>query len=63
MDEDTKSDLQDHILECANNYGELKAEVLVQNAKIDMLVEIINDMDARQKTAFTSAFCGVVAVV
>lgn len=37
MDADTKSDLQDHILECSQNYGELKAEVALQNAKIDVL--------------------------
>jgi hypothetical protein len=62
MSEDTTRALQDHILECATNYGELRNEVALQNAKIDTLVEKIHDMDNRQKTAFFYTFLGAVAV-
>ncbi|MEX3923078.1 hypothetical protein AB4Y36_03515 [Paraburkholderia sp. BR10936] len=44
MSEDTAQELQDHILECSQNYGDLKNEVSLQNQKIDTLAEKVNDI-------------------
>ncbi|HDR9164781.1 TPA: hypothetical protein QDB28_005216 [Burkholderia vietnamiensis] len=62
MNDDTQKALQDHILECSQNYGDLRNEVAVQNTKIDTLVQKIHEMDARQKAAFLYAFLGAVTV-
>ncbi|MEX3840282.1 hypothetical protein [Paraburkholderia sp. BR10882] len=62
MDEDTKSELQDHILECSQNYGELKAEVALQNAKIDVLGEQVAEMYKFAKTSVLYVLLGAVSV-
>jgi hypothetical protein len=62
MIEDTSRELQQHIVECAQNYGKLESAVVLQNQKIDTLVEKIHEMDSRQSTAYLYAFLGVVAV-
>lgn len=42
--EETEKALQDHILECSENYGELKSEVTLQNQKIDTLSERVEEL-------------------
>lgn len=44
MIEDTAQELQDHILECSQNYGDLRNEVALQNQKIDTLADKVGEI-------------------
>ena len=39
-----KTDLSSHLIECAENYSELKAETEIQNSKIDALSEQVRGL-------------------
>ncbi|WP_175658211.1 hypothetical protein [Burkholderia vietnamiensis] len=63
MSEDTSKELQDHILECSQNYGDLKNEVALQNAKIDSLAERVHELYSFAKGAVYSALLGSATVI
>lgn len=44
MIEDTKQELQEHIFECAQNYGRLESVVVLQNQKIDTLAVQVREI-------------------
>lgn len=44
MSEDTEKELQEHILECSQNYGDLKNQVALQNQKIDTLGDKVHEI-------------------
>jgi hypothetical protein len=62
MNEDTNDVLQDHILECSQNYGELKNEVALQNQKIDTLSEKVHELYEIVKSLISYLVVGALGI-